>query len=325
MPRRHRGWSWTSESSSSGRCGAIMTPSPCSLAGSSRGWTRRPASSSGTPSSRETRSRRDFIGAWRNLPTLRDPDRFEAWLHRLVFRACIDILRRRGRRSIEVELTPVDGPAISDMASIVADRELLDAALRRLRPGGARAVIVLHFYLGLPLTDVAAALDIPVGTAKSRLHRGLDDDARLDHRPTSQPGRRASRREGRSHDRVRPLRAPSCPQLMAELAPARVPDYFDDMLRQSARTRQRPGLERPRKVDPHGRHRPDRTRSARFPGGRSWSPRSSSSPSRPSLAAVSSAPDSAPAPPPFGPANNGSRAHQRGDGEILAVDLDDRT
>ncbi len=115
-----------------------------------------------------------FIGAWRSLPTLRDPDRFEAWLHRLVFRACIDIIRRRGRRVIEVELSPVDGPAISDMASLIADRELLDDALKRLRPE-ARAVLVLHFYLGLPLTDVAAALDIPVGTAKSRLHRGLGE------------------------------------------------------------------------------------------------------------------------------------------------------
>ncbi len=115
-----------------------------------------------------------FIGAWRSLPTLRDPDRFEAWLHRLVFRACIDIIRRRGRRVIEVELSPVDGPAISDMASLIADRELLDDALKRLRPE-SRAVLVLHFYLGLPLTDVAAALDIPVGTAKSRLHRGLGE------------------------------------------------------------------------------------------------------------------------------------------------------
>ena len=60
------------------------------------------------------------------------------------------------------------------MASLIADRELLDAALRRLRPE-SRAVLVLHFYLGLPLTDVAAALDIPVGTAKSRLHRGLGE------------------------------------------------------------------------------------------------------------------------------------------------------
>ena len=113
-----------------------------------------------------------FIGAWRNLPTLRDPDAFEAWLHRLVFRSCIDILRRRGRRPIEVELTPIDGPAIADVSSIVADREVLDEALRRLDPEW-RAVVVLHYYLGLPLPAVAATLGIPLGTAKSRLHRSL--------------------------------------------------------------------------------------------------------------------------------------------------------
>ncbi|MEO7118847.1 MAG: RNA polymerase sigma factor [Candidatus Limnocylindrales bacterium] len=113
-----------------------------------------------------------FIRAWRNLPTLRDPERFDAWLRRLVVRSCIDMLRRRGRRAVEVELTPLHSPLIGDIASIVADRDLLDAALRRLAPE-SRAVVVLHYYLGLPLPDVAATLGIPVGTAKSRLHRSL--------------------------------------------------------------------------------------------------------------------------------------------------------
>jgi RNA polymerase sigma-70 factor (ECF subfamily) len=113
-----------------------------------------------------------FLGAWRNLPTLRDPDRFEAWLRRLVFRSCIDVLRRRGRRPMEVELLEIDGPPVADIASLIADRDLLELALRRLAPE-QRAVIVLHYYLGMPLPDVAATLGIPIGTAKSRHHRSL--------------------------------------------------------------------------------------------------------------------------------------------------------
>jgi len=110
--------------------------------------------------------------AWRDLPGLRDPDRFDAWLHRLTVNACLEAARRRRRRPIEVELTPMAGPAIGDHQAIVAARELLDDALRRLDPEW-RAVIVLHYYLGMPLTDVAVALRIPLGTVKSRLHRSL--------------------------------------------------------------------------------------------------------------------------------------------------------
>ena len=113
-----------------------------------------------------------YLRAWRNLPTLRDPDRFEAWLRSLVSHSCIDVLRRRGRRPMEVELLDIDGPAVADIASIVADRDLLEMALRRLGPE-QRAVIVLHYYLGMSLPDVAAALGIPIGTAKSRHHRSL--------------------------------------------------------------------------------------------------------------------------------------------------------
>jgi RNA polymerase sigma-70 factor (ECF subfamily) len=113
-----------------------------------------------------------FIRAWRNLPTLRDPDRFEAWLHRLIFRSCIDSVRHRGRRPMEVELSPLDGPPTADIASVIADRDLLDTALRGLDPEW-RVVVVLHYYLGMPLPQVAATLGIPTGTAKSRLHRSL--------------------------------------------------------------------------------------------------------------------------------------------------------
>lgn len=113
-----------------------------------------------------------MIRAWRDLPGLRDPERFDAWLHRLTVNACLDQIRRRKRRVIEVELTPIDSPATRDVAGSLADRELLDQALAGLQPGH-RAVVALHYLLGMPLPDVAKTLGIPVGTAKSRLHYAL--------------------------------------------------------------------------------------------------------------------------------------------------------
>jgi RNA polymerase sigma-70 factor (ECF subfamily) len=113
-----------------------------------------------------------LIRAWRDLPKLRELDRFDAWLHRLTVNSCIDQTRRRRRRPIEVELTSLQSPATTDMAGALADRDLVDGILRRLDERG-RAIVVLHYYLGMPLTDVAASLGIPVGTVKSRLHRAL--------------------------------------------------------------------------------------------------------------------------------------------------------
>ena len=112
------------------------------------------------------------IRAWKNLPGLRDPDRFDAWLHRLLVRSCIDAIRHRRARPVEVELQPLDGPAFTDHASNVVDREVIDEALRRLDPKW-RAIVVLHFFLGMSLPEAAATLGIPLGTAKSRLHRSL--------------------------------------------------------------------------------------------------------------------------------------------------------
>jgi RNA polymerase sigma-70 factor (ECF subfamily) len=113
-----------------------------------------------------------LIRAWRDLPGLRDPDRFEAWLHRLTVNACLDLLRRRRRRPMEVELSPIDTFNQPDHSSAFAERELLDMALQRLDPGH-RAVVALHYLLGMPLPEVAASLGIPYGTAKSRLHYAL--------------------------------------------------------------------------------------------------------------------------------------------------------
>ena len=113
-----------------------------------------------------------LVRAWRDLPTLRDVERYDAWLHRLLVNACLDLVRRRTRRAIEVELTPLHAPASSDFSGGVVDRDLLDRALRAIEPDW-RAIVVLHYYLGMPLPEVAAGLGIPLGTAKSRLHRAM--------------------------------------------------------------------------------------------------------------------------------------------------------
>jgi RNA polymerase sigma-70 factor, ECF subfamily len=125
-----------------------------------------------------------LVRCWRDLPTLRDVDRFDAWLHRLFLNACYAELRSARRLSIEVEILEMQQPTVPDTQSATADRDLVERGLRRLGEEH-RTVIVLHHYLGLSLPDAAAAMGIPLGTAKSRLHRAtqalratLDSDAR---------------------------------------------------------------------------------------------------------------------------------------------------
>ena len=122
--------------------------------------------------------------AWRDLPALRDPERFDAWLRRLLVRACVDELRTARRRVIEVDLTELDHPRVGDSSLALVDRDALEHAFRRLDPV-QRSLIVMYYYLDLPLAEVAEALGLPVGTAKSRLFRAretlraaLDADAR---------------------------------------------------------------------------------------------------------------------------------------------------
>jgi len=113
-----------------------------------------------------------LIRAWRDLPGLRDPDRFAGWLHRLLVHAAIDEARRRQRRVIEVAPQPIDPVAPHDQYRIFDDRDALDRALGELQPEH-RALVVLHYYLGMPLPEAAASLGISLGAAKSRLHRAV--------------------------------------------------------------------------------------------------------------------------------------------------------
>ena len=111
------------------------------------------------------------LKAWKNLRGLRDPDRFDAWLHRLLVNACFDLARRR-RGRFEVELTPLHDAPVPDATSRVTDAMYVERMLATVDPA-QRAVVVLHYYLDLSLPETAAALGIPVGTAKSRLNRAL--------------------------------------------------------------------------------------------------------------------------------------------------------
>ena len=126
-----------------------------------------------------------LVIAWRDLRGLRDPDRFDAWLTRLLLRVCLSHATRERRRTANLRMLPVDGPAAPDDLLSIADRDLLERGFRRLAPD-QRAILVLHHYLGYAPSEIAETLGIPPGTARSRLfnaHRAmraaLDADARV--------------------------------------------------------------------------------------------------------------------------------------------------
>jgi len=112
-----------------------------------------------------------FIEAWRSLPGLREPEKFDAWARRLLVRACFRSVRR-GRRldAVEIRMTPGDEPAIAGHEHDIHLHDQLERGLARLSRE-QRTVVVLVYYLDLPLADAAAAMGVPVGTAKSRLNR----------------------------------------------------------------------------------------------------------------------------------------------------------
>lgn len=133
-----------------------------------------------------------LIVAWRELRTLRDPDRFEPWLHRILTNECYAEARRRSRWTAQIRLLPLDAQLETGGILTVDDRDQLERAFRRLTLE-QRAVLVFHHYIGLPLPEVADRLGIPLGTAKSRLHHAtaaLRASLEADARSTSTPQER---------------------------------------------------------------------------------------------------------------------------------------
>jgi RNA polymerase sigma-70 factor, ECF subfamily len=112
-----------------------------------------------------------LIRAWKGIRGLREPDRFEAWVRRLLIRSCYDAAKReRSRRSVEVRWVGMASTVATDDYRTLAMREELAHAFARLPPD-QRAVLVVRHYLDLSDADAAEALSIPVGTMKSRLNR----------------------------------------------------------------------------------------------------------------------------------------------------------
>jgi RNA polymerase sigma-70 factor, ECF subfamily len=113
-----------------------------------------------------------LVRAWQNLPDLRDPDRWEAWLHRLIVNACADQGRRKQRQAVEVRMIQIE-PTTADHAQWIGDNDQLERGFQRLKPD-QRAAVVLRYYLGLTIPEVADALGVPVGTAKSKVHYAVE-------------------------------------------------------------------------------------------------------------------------------------------------------
>jgi RNA polymerase sigma-70 factor, ECF subfamily len=113
-----------------------------------------------------------LVRAWRDLPQLRERDRLAAWLNRLVVNACYDEIRRKRRWRLDVGGLQHDRASEKDESAGVADRDQLTRGLSRL-PVDQRVVLVLRYYLDLPVAEIADTLRIPVGTVKSRVNHGL--------------------------------------------------------------------------------------------------------------------------------------------------------
>jgi RNA polymerase sigma-70 factor (ECF subfamily) len=116
-----------------------------------------------------------FVAAWQQLPRLRDPDAFPAWLRRICVNRSKNWLRDAKRRpaATSFEAAQWGAEATADLAEDVEVRAILEPAFERLN-ADQRVVLALHYSLGFSIADVAGLLGVPAGTVKSRLNAGLN-------------------------------------------------------------------------------------------------------------------------------------------------------
>lgn len=134
----------------------------------------------------EDATQRALLDAWQNLPRLRDPDRFEAWVYRLLVNACHAEARRERHHRGNLRLLTFDRTGDPDPATGVSTHQQLDHAFARLGVEH-RTVVVLVHYIGFSPAEAAEAMGTPIGTVRSRLHyalkylrEALEADARLE-------------------------------------------------------------------------------------------------------------------------------------------------
>jgi RNA polymerase sigma-70 factor (ECF subfamily) len=127
-----------------------------------------------------------LLRCWRDLPSLKDPDRFDGWLRRLLMNSVMDEFRREQRYVAKIQILQ-EHPTTRHHETSLEDRDQIERALRRLSVEH-RAVLTLHYLHELSLAEVADALGVPLGTAKSRLHYAMEAvraEVRADERATT--------------------------------------------------------------------------------------------------------------------------------------------
>ena len=144
----------------------------------------------GSPDDALDLSQEAFLRAWRGLSGYRFDAAFSTWLYRLTGNVCIDFLRRRKKEKTiplyytdeeneEQELPlPHPAPGTEDQALLHLEQNQVTEAMAKLEPE-YRQALILRVIDGLSYAEIAAAMDVPEGTVKSRIARAREKMRRL--------------------------------------------------------------------------------------------------------------------------------------------------